>query len=570
MRRWWGALLLLAVLLAGCSTRAQRLYRRAETFFAQGKYELAAADYSKLYRQAPQDPLAPNALFKLAYLYREEFDDPHTAVALYQRVVDDYPESAFVDDALIWLVYVQGRQLQDPAGVLRACQRLDECLPDQKQVRASARLELARTYLQAGQVPYASRTLQEVIEHFGDQTESSAEAQYRLALLTRDQLSKPDEAFNMLEALIEKHPDTPAATKARQVLGFEYYTVKSREEKQRQQEMVALARVLTGIPPLPAEEHPSLQLLRGLQSLLAQAGAEVSLNELMTVTGLAFQIVVDWEHPRKLLYFSRNPLPLVAEAWGFGYNSWTFGSAREALPALGHSLLRNRPVLLLHGSASPRWCLFMGYRPQDKQVYLLRAGQGRPSVVSESDFEQGWSRQAGARIFTPMPASGYQFALTELAGPPGRASILRATVLRATLALDQVELLGAPTGRAGYEELTKMVRECATVQQPETVEQFARWSGRALPMLVRARQAAGGCLEAWAADFPEPRQLVVRQTASRYAQFAERWQSLSEALQAAAQAEGQTGTWISLGADLEALAADEQAALQNLASSLGG
>ena len=50
----------------------------------------------------------------------------------------------------------------------------------------------------------------------------------------------------------------------------------------------------------------------------------------------------------------------------------------------------------------------------------------------------------------------------------------------------------------------------------------------------------------------------------------ERWQSLSEALQAAAQAEGQTGTWISLGADLEALAADEQAALQNLASSLGG
>lgn len=570
MRRCLIVLLLPVVLLAGCSTRAQRLYRRAETFFAQDKYELAAVDYNSICRQSPQDPLAANALFKLAYLYREEFDAPHTAVVLYQRVVDDYPDSGFVDDALIWLVYVQGRQLQDPAGVLRACQQIDQRLAEQRRLRASARLELARTYLQAGQVPYALRTLQEVVAQFPEQTESAAEAHYRLALLTRDQLDKSDEALQILEALIQKYPDTPAATKARQVLGFEYYEVKSREEKQRQQEMAALARVLTDVSLLSVEEHPSLQLLRGLQSLLAQAGTEVSLNELMTVTGLAFQMVVDWEHPRKLLYFPRNPLPLVAETWGFGYNTWTFGSAREALPALGNSLLRNRPVLLLHGSGSPRWCLFVGYRPQEKQVYLLRAGQSRPSVISESEFEQGWPRQVGTRIFSPMPPRGYQFALTESAGPPGRASILQAAVLRATLALDQAELLDAPAGRAGYEELAQKLRECATAESPESVEQFARWSARVLPMLVRARQAASGCLETWAADFPGPQRSVVHQAASRYGQFAERWQSLSEAIQSAARAQGQTGTWISLGADLEALAAEEQKTLQSLGSSLAG
>ena len=46
------ALMLGAGLLGGCSTRAQQLYKRAETFFAQGKYVLAAADYGSLLRSA--------------------------------------------------------------------------------------------------------------------------------------------------------------------------------------------------------------------------------------------------------------------------------------------------------------------------------------------------------------------------------------------------------------------------------------------------------------------------------------------------------------------------------------
>ena len=567
-RRGWLFWLCLLPLLAGCSSPAQRLYRRAETYFAQGKWELAAADYSALVGLAPNDPLAPNALYKLAYLYRQEFQDPAAALALYQRLAWDYSDSPFARDALLWMVYIQARQLQDPEAVLRTCQLIDETFPDDTQLRARARLQLARAYQQAGRVASAQAVLQEVLATVGEDAESAAEATYQLALLTRDSLQQPDQATKLLESVVTRYPGTLAASKARQALGWQYYATAGAQEKARQAALARLARTLSA-PPFPSGAHPALQLLGALRSLLAQAGTEVSLEDLLTTTGLSFQMVFAEQNPTQTLYFSHSPLPLAAEAWGFGYNAWTFRSAPEALLPLASSLAADRPALLLWG-ASPQWCLFTGFRPpQPAPLVLLRPGQSSPSNLTEAQFAQGWPTQAATRLFPALPPTGYQFALTERATSPSRAQVIREAVQRAELALEQSDLLGAPAGRAAYQALAQRLAEAAGQPPGEAPQRLATWAEGALPLLVRARQAAASSLAAVSGELPGQPGLAAGQAARRYTQFAERWQGLGESLRAVVVTPTPEA-WRQLRVDYSALAAEEQQTLQSLAAALGG
>ena len=154
LRRWL-LLLLLPLVLAGCSTRAQRLYQRAEASFAQQKYDLAAYDYTAIVRDSPGDPLADMALFKLAYLYREYYRDPTTAVKLYQQLVQHYPQSQLLGYALSYIVYIQARQLQDPMATRQTVEEMDQKIPEQPGLLARARLELAGACLRSYQIAFA-------------------------------------------------------------------------------------------------------------------------------------------------------------------------------------------------------------------------------------------------------------------------------------------------------------------------------------------------------------------------------------------------------------------------------
>lgn len=561
-------LLLLLPLLAGCSTRGQRLYQRAEASFAEAKYDLAAYDYATIVRELPKDPLADMALYKLAYLYREHYRDPAMAVRMYQRLVQEYPQSKLIGEAMSYMVYLQARELQNPVAVLQTCQEMEARVPDKPGLLARARLELAGAYQRSNQTNRAVQTLEQVMKDYAAETDSSTEAYYRLALLYRDHLNRQTDAAAMLESLIKTHPDSAAAAKARQALGWQYYTLKGVEEQQRQEELKKLARVLPSVPAINAQSHPSLELLSALQSLLTQAGVAVSYPDLMVVTGLAFQTVVDWDQPGKALFFGRNPMPQVAEAWGFGSNGWTFATAEEGLLAFAHSLAQGRPVLLLYGRSAPQWCLFVGYQPLEQQVYLLRPGQSRYTPVAIADFSRGWPKEGVTAIFTPLPATGYQFALTQRAGGADHAQMLRTALLRAVVGVDQAELMGAPAGRAAYEELSRKL--AAAGQEAAAATQASKWATAAVPMLVKARRDAAGSLQAAGPGFPAEHQATVQEAAERYAQFAERWQALGARITAAAQATGPTGDWKVLSEEAAALGAEEQQTLRYLSAVLGG
>jgi hypothetical protein len=206
--------------------------------------------------------------------------------------------------------------------------------------------------------------------------------------------------------------------------------------------------------------------------------------------------------------------------------------------------------------------------------------------VSVADFVWGGPGGAGAQIFTPLPATGYQFALTRLAastqlatptqpagstqpaGQPAHAQRLRTALLRAVMALDQSDLAGAPAGRAAYEEIARRLEAAAT--DPRAAAQAGKWAAAVAPMLVKARQAAGTSLEAAAPEFPVPQQAALREAATRYNQFADRWQALTTHITAAAAATGPTPDWKALQAEATGLATDEQQTLRYLSATVGG
>ena len=173
-------------LLGGCSTKTQRLYRRAEAFFAQEQYELAAREYSRIVQEAPRDPLADDAWYKLAYLYREELDNPSAALIVYRDLVDNYEDSNYADEALFWMVYLQRRHMQDPAAAVATCRELDRRFPDKKNLRGQAYLEAAGAYLDADQLQQAQQLCQQIVDQFADRPRIAARALLISAEITGD------------------------------------------------------------------------------------------------------------------------------------------------------------------------------------------------------------------------------------------------------------------------------------------------------------------------------------------------------------------------------------------------
>ena len=90
-----------ALMLAGCTSRSERLYRRAETFLAQGQHKMAAEEYQRIVSEEPDSDLADDALYKLAYVYAEELGQPTVGLVKYRALADSYPDSPWVDDALM-------------------------------------------------------------------------------------------------------------------------------------------------------------------------------------------------------------------------------------------------------------------------------------------------------------------------------------------------------------------------------------------------------------------------------------------------------------------------------------
>lgn len=75
------------------------LFKKAEIYIDQGKFETADTLLSKVVEMYPEDILADNALMMRAELYDRQFGNISKAMELYEKLMMDYPGSLFVVEA---------------------------------------------------------------------------------------------------------------------------------------------------------------------------------------------------------------------------------------------------------------------------------------------------------------------------------------------------------------------------------------------------------------------------------------------------------------------------------------
>jgi TolA-binding protein len=198
---------------AGTELAAEGLYLQGEAHFRAGQYAAAVEPLERLTRESPAHAAVPRALFRLGLAHGEEGRWKPCEAAL-SELARRAPDFELAAEAELW----RGRALA-ALGDRRSAQAAFERVVarDKTVLAARARLELGRLALEAGDAEGALAEFLKVALLFADGEEVS-EALY-LAGTALEHLGDTDKAKAQYRELIEEHPDTTAAARAKERLG---------------------------------------------------------------------------------------------------------------------------------------------------------------------------------------------------------------------------------------------------------------------------------------------------------------------------------------------------------------
>jgi TolA-binding protein len=491
-----------ALALAGCSTRGGRLYRRAEAFFAQGKYELAAAEYRRIVDEQPRDAFAPDAEYKLAYIYREFYRNVPSAIATYWDLATRYPRSGYADDALFWVVWLQARRLKDPAAVAATCAQVDTLQPENTRLRARCLVELARAQSAAGQLDEAAKTARKVVGVFMDQPRAGADASLIIAEVAKKQGGDSKTVLDLYEQVIAHYPDTPAAGEAKRAIGWLYYGQKNEDAAKQRQEALRKSRVIDRVASYGAEEltAPS-RTCDALRALLRSRGENATLADVMAVSGAAFVFPYSSQSPAALPAPSRL-LEAAAAEYGFTYKVGGSDTPEEAYTILEQSVLHDRPVLIAYPSPRISWVVVVGCRATENKVLVLLPGHQGPTAIDKAAFLSRWASVREGPWGMSGAARFYQFALDARTSTPPVSSLLEAALRRGVEGIQRRELGGVVTGTAAWDAVTQELSACASDQDPARRNGIVAWARGTLVVHIANADACSEFLARAAGQVP--------------------------------------------------------------------
>lgn len=522
--------LLLAVgvfTLSGCYNRSQRLYQRAEVFLARGESYLAAEQYRRLVVDDPRSPLADDALYKLAYLFREDFADPQKAIATYRMLADQHPDSPYADDALLWVSYIQARELGDAEAVRATLETIRERFPDEPRTQARAHLNLVETLFSAHRYDAAMEEAELLESSYPEQTRQAATAALIRARAGETRLADKGERRKLFEAVIAKYPDSYAATVAKSAVGLMYFDEKGEDEKRQQEELRAAARHIPGIGPFTATGNSRRRCLGVLRALLAHHGVEIDEQTALALSGAAFDFFYKSEDPAVSgRLFIRNPQMLVAETLGLAANEWSAPSAESSFDALGQAIKHSRPVMLHHSQPEATWVIAVGIRPAEDQItYIVPNGRG-PVTCGRSTFMSRWGSESVLGL-----GPRYQFSISGRKHTPTAAELLEDTLRTAASAMAPRTVSGVPSGIDAYRALERDL----LAQPAGNRDKVVAWAKNQLPELRRCRQAARAFLQQRAAALGGARSQNLLEAARVYGDIDQELATLAGAIERAAR-----------------------------------
>ncbi len=479
-----------AALLSGCTSRAERLYRRAETFLAQGQFEMAADEYRRIVSEEADAPLADDALYKLAYVLAEEMDKPTVGLVQYRALSDSYPDSPWVDDALMRIMVIQREALGDPSAVKDTCDELCRRFDERDDLCARGLLEVARAHFEAEQYPAATKMAESLIESYPKQRTQCAQAALLSARAAERRGAEQTEIERLYETVIRDYPDTHAASMAKRNIGWIFYGKREEMQQRQQQEIAAQSRIIDGVPPLVDRDARLPQALAALRAVLAHRGEQRSMEWIEALLGLPFTIVFDPDRPSaRPRPVEGSPFEAVAEKLGFAHNTISGSDAESAFATVHQALLQGHPVLVRYGSQA-RWIVVTGYDRKEERVYFMPPGRNSYAAADRKRFLAGWRAGSGDGSGLVGPQPYHQFSLGARLSRPSDEDLLRGIAERAADVMPRRSIAGFPAGAAAWEAAGTWLEMCADPGQQQLQATAARWVEDGLrPYLARAATA---------------------------------------------------------------------------------
>jgi hypothetical protein len=384
------------------------VYRRAEMFFVNGEYALAAQEYKHVADEFPQAYLADDALFKLAHVDRVHLGKPKDALAAYDRLVTSYADSPYADDAMLWSVSIWAKDLRQPAKAAEVCAQIDQRFADRAALRARAHLAVARAYLEAGLTDDAWREAEKVTTDFGDQEEPAAAAMLVMAQVWDAAApGNANQSTAILEQVARDYPNTMAGEEARRKLGFKYYALHQQDQQKQIQAMAKEAQWLTRVPPVRRHSDGRLTMMEAARSLLGFAGAAIDLGTLAALSGQA--LVPEPGLDGKAAAWKDDPVSAVFEACGYAPTAWMARNRDEAWNAAKMVVIRRQPALVAYNGGTP-WIIVTGWKPMQTVVGIMAPGDARPKAVKLTDFLARWEPASQAVQSVHFPGGAYYVA----------------------------------------------------------------------------------------------------------------------------------------------------------------
>ncbi len=511
--------------LSGCYSRAQRIYQRAEAFLAKGETRLAAEEYRRLVIEEPRSALADDALYKLAYLFREDFSNPTSAIKTYLMLADGRPASPYADDALLWVAYIQRHDMRSPAAVRATCEKVKDRFPDNKRVIARCHLHLVEALYARGQYEQAMTEAELLESEVPDQRRQVAAAALIHARAAQRCLGDDEKTVKLFEQILEKYPDTYSAAEAKRAIGLIWYDVRAEDEEKTRQALEAAARVMHGVAPFSGAGSIKQQQLAALRSLLLFHGLKLDEQTLLAVSGAAFDFLYKTEDPSVgSRLFVRNPYVVVANTMGFATNEWSAPDAESSFSSLAQAIKHGRPVLVQQRSPERRWVIVTGYRPAQDQVFYMAPGQSNASRTTRQKFLQQWSSEKSLGF-----GAYYQFSLGDRDRTVPPAELVMET-LRTALAVNEGRTVaGVASGMQAY----RLLEQDLAGQPSDNLPKILAWRERQLPELQRCRRAACVFLRQQAPNLPSDRHGNLLQAAGVYESIEQEYNALAGAIQRA-------------------------------------
>ncbi|MFP4249378.1 MAG: tetratricopeptide repeat protein [Armatimonadota bacterium] len=481
-------LALMFAVLAGCTAKSERLYRRAETFLAQGQHRMATEEYQRIVSEHPDSPLADDALYKLAYVCAEELGQSTVGLVQYRKLVDDYPDSPWVDDALMRVMAIQRQELGEPEAVRQTWGELCERFEGREGLCARGLLEVARAHFDAEDYAMAAATSVELTTRYAEQRTSCAQAALLHARAAERMGIEQEEVEQLYETLIERYPDTHAAAMAKRNIGWIYYGKHEEQQQAQQAEVARRSRVIRGVPPHTSHETELIQAVSTLRAALAFRNEQRSMDWLMALYGAPFAVVFDAQQPSAGSDpLQGSPFEMLTEALGFAHNKFSGATAENAFDTVHQAILQGHPVIVRHGSP-PRWVIVTGYDLSDERVHFMPPGRDGYATTSREHFIAAWRTGSGRGSGVGGAQPFYQFSLAARLREPSAEQLLQAVMKRAGEVMQRRSLSGAPAGAAAWEAAGAWLERCADPADPAARVTAASWSqGSLRPYLTMAQ-----------------------------------------------------------------------------------